>query len=123
MISYLDSIPEIDNLKVKEQKEKLEKNLRVISSGQCRDCGKELKAEFCPSEALDMSKMKDYYCARCYRHQLVFDMDWPERGTLLAKKMQAATLYKKYRIDSEKMSKALKDSRRPTIVKLSNNFW
>ena len=103
-----------------------------VGSGDCMDCGTFLTNQNRVSEPQDNSMMSDYYCSRCYRHQLVFEMDWPERGTLFAKRVCAATLYNTARIPNVDMLTAIQKSKIPAksiiglliFTKMHNTqFW
>ena len=46
---------------------------------KCEICETVLTEYTIPKESLDLSPMFETHCNRCYRHELIFDMEWPDR--------------------------------------------
>lgn len=45
----------------------------------CEICKTVLNDLTIPKESLDLSPMFETHCNRCYRHELIFDTEWPNR--------------------------------------------
>lgn len=54
---------------------------REIPKGEdvCEICKTVLNDLTIPKESLDLSPMFETHCNRCYRHELLFDTEWPNR--------------------------------------------
>ncbi|KAJ3261807.1 hypothetical protein HK103_004758 [Boothiomyces macroporosus] len=70
-----------------EKNEKVEKKKHV---DVCASCKVELNNENRVLEKLDTSVMSCTHCNRCYRHELIFDIEWPKRK-FVPKKIRTRT--------------------------------
>ncbi len=49
------------------------------SKSCCEICDVELTATTASAESYESSQMAHTHCGRCYRHELIFDIEWPTR--------------------------------------------
>ncbi|KAI8899533.1 hypothetical protein BC833DRAFT_360966 [Globomyces pollinis-pini] len=62
-----------------DAKLELEKRKRKAPEGNCEICQTVLDITARPTVFLDTSIMQATHCSRCYRHELIFDIEWPDR--------------------------------------------
>lgn len=67
---------------------KSKKKTTARSKLDCVICSVLLTEENRPIVQLDGSKMHENHCARCYRHELIYDIEWPKRTKALKKRVK-----------------------------------
>lgn len=111
-VMYKDLTPADLILIQKNEGANLTRNRAIsLNKNCCEICSMQLDEFTKPVDRKDTSRMPDTYCSRCYRHQLIYDIEWPERKFLLKISNLAASKRRTKDSDDLRLGVAVKGSR------------
>jgi hypothetical protein len=95
-------------------------DVQMKKSAVCEVCADELNEDNSIPLPLDASRMRANHCRRCYRHELIYDIEWPNRVRTRKKAKKKSEPVVSLKAQKKMIDKAMANSIRINRIKALN---